>query len=124
MCTQGCQECRTQQHMKSWFSVSARTGAVYVTMHKQRSSFTGLTWFTSWETYFHTCWSVPTSPNPLVLKLGLIPSAGVTVLRRGPSVWRRHFLNEICKSKVAFLQGFLSINPSGRVNWGNFSFWE
>ena len=29
----------------------------------------------------------------------------------------------IGKSYVAFLQGFLSINPSGRVNWGNFSFW-
>ena len=29
-----------------------------------------------------------------------------------------------CKSWVAFLQGFLPINPSGRVNWGTFSFWE
>ena len=28
------------------------------------------------------------------------------------------------KSWVAFLQVFLSINPSGRVNRGNFSFWE
>ena len=29
-----------------------------------------------------------------------------------------------CKSWVAFLQGFLPINPSGRVNWVTFSFWE
>ena len=28
------------------------------------------------------------------------------------------------KSWVAFLQGFLPINPSGRVNRGPFSFWE
>ena len=31
--------------------------------------------------------------------------------------------NGISKSWIAFLQGFLSINPAGRVNWGNFSFY-
>ena len=33
-------------------------------------------------------------------------------------------LYEFYKSWVAFLQGFFPINPSGRVNWGPFSFWE
>ena len=32
--------------------------------------------------------------------------------------------NHHYESWVAFLQGFLSINPSGRVKRGNFSFWE
>ena len=45
-------------------------------------------------------------------------------LKRCRKYWLMPFIFIPCKSWVAFLQGFLSINPSGRVNWGNFSFWE